>query len=90
VITKPKKFDRNLIVIGAGSAGLVSAYIASAVKASVSLIEKNKMGGDCLNTGCIPSKALIRSAGILAQAKRAKDYGFRSIEIKFNFGTQIF
>jgi len=85
VITKPKKFDRNLIVIGAGSAGLVSAYIASAVKASVSLIEKNKMGGDCLNTGCIPSKALIRSAGILAQAKRAKDYGFRSIEIKFNF-----
>jgi len=59
---KPNTFDNNLIVIGAGSGGLVSSYIAAAVKAKVTLIEKNKMGGDCLNTGCVPSKALIRSA----------------------------
>ena len=56
---RPKKFDRNIVVIGAGSGGLVSAYIAAAVKASVSLIERDKMGGDCLNTGCVPSKASV-------------------------------
>lgn len=82
---KPKTFDRNLIVIGAGSAGLVSAYIAAAVKSRVTLIEKHKMGGDCLNTGCVPSKALIKSAKILAQGKRAIDYGFKSIHIDFDF-----
>ncbi|MFT5133333.1 MAG: dihydrolipoamide dehydrogenase [Gammaproteobacteria bacterium] len=82
---KPSKFDRNLIVIGAGSAGLVSAYIAAAVKAKVTLIEKHKMGGDCLNTGCVPSKALIRSANILAQAKRAREFGFKSIDIEYDF-----
>ncbi len=65
---KPKRFDYNLVVIGAGSAGLVTAYIAAAVKAKVALIEKDKMGGDCLNTGCVPSKALIRSAQMLAYA----------------------
>ncbi len=64
---KPPSFDRNLIVIGAGSGGLLSALIAAAVKAKVTLIEKHKMGGDCLNTGCVPSKALIRSARYLAQ-----------------------
>ena len=69
---KPRRFDRNLVVIGAGSAGLVSAYIAAAVKAKVTLIEKHRMGGDCLNTGCVPSKALIRSAKLLADIKRAK------------------
>ena len=83
--TKPKKFDRNLIVIGAGSAGLVSAYIAAAVKAKVTLIEKSKMGGDCLNTGCVPSKALIRSAKFISQVKRAEQYGCKTIEIEFNF-----
>jgi len=57
---KPRKFDRNLVVIGGGSAGLVAAYIAAAVRAKVTLIEKDKMGGECLNTGCVPSKALIR------------------------------
>ena len=57
---EPAKFDRNLVVIGAGSAGLVSAYIAAAVKAKVTLVEKHRMGGDCLNTGCVPSKALIK------------------------------
>ncbi len=72
---KPKKFDYNMIVIGGGSAGLVSAYIASAVKAKVALIEKHKMGGDCLNTGCVPSKAFIRSAKIFNYFKRAADFG---------------
>ncbi len=83
--SKPKKFDRNLIVIGAGSAGLVSAYIASAVKAKVTLIEKHKMGGDCLNTGCVPSKALIRSAKFISQAKHADRYGCTPIEVEFDF-----
>jgi pyruvate/2-oxoglutarate dehydrogenase complex dihydrolipoamide dehydrogenase (E3) component len=82
---KPRVFDRNLIVIGAGSAGLVSSYIAAAVNARVTLIEKHKMGGDCLNTGCIPSKALIRSAKIIAQQHKARDFGFKSIDIDFDF-----
>ncbi len=83
--TKPKSFDRDLVVIGAGSGGLVSAYIAAAVKAKVSLIEKHRMGGDCLNTGCVPSKALIRSARFLAQANRAQDLGFESARVDFDF-----
>jgi len=82
---KPKKFDRNLIVLGAGSAGLVTAFIAASVKAKVSLIEKNKMGGDCLYTGCVPSKALIRSAKFLAHARRAREFGFESADIEFDF-----
>ena len=72
------RFDRNLVVIGAGSAGLVSAYIAAAVKAKVTLIEKHRMGGDCLNTGCVPSKALIRSAKFVAESRRAREFGMRS------------
>jgi pyruvate/2-oxoglutarate dehydrogenase complex dihydrolipoamide dehydrogenase (E3) component/uncharacterized membrane protein YdjX (TVP38/TMEM64 family) len=59
---KPTKFDRNLVVIGAGSAGLVTAYIAAAIKSSVTLVEKHKMGGDCLNTGCVPSKSLLHAS----------------------------
>ncbi len=82
---KPKHFDTNLVVIGAGSGGLVSAYIAAAVKAKVTLIEKHKMGGDCLNTGCVPSKALLRSAKMLAYNKRAKEYGFKSANVEFSF-----
>lgn len=82
---RPAKFDRNLVVIGAGSAGLVSAYIAAAVKSKVSLIEKHKMGGDCLNTGCVPSKALIRSSRILAQSRRAQEWGFDAIDVKYDF-----
>jgi pyruvate/2-oxoglutarate dehydrogenase complex dihydrolipoamide dehydrogenase (E3) component len=82
---KPKKFDRNLVVLGAGSAGLVTAYIAAAVKARVSLIEKNKMGGECLYTGCVPSKALIRSAKFLAHARRATEFGFKSADVEFDF-----
>ncbi len=76
--TRPAKFDRNLVVIGGGSAGLVTAYIAAAVKARVTLIEKHKMGGDCLNTGCVPSKALIRSAKFLSHISRAEEFGFRA------------
>ena len=82
---KPKKFDRNLIVIGAGAAGLVSAYIAATVKAKVTLIEKHRMGGDCLNTGCVPSKALIRSAKLLSHIGRAKEFGIRSASAEFDF-----
>ena len=81
----PRKFDYNLVVIGAGSAGLVTSYIAAAVKAKVALIEKHKMGGDCLNTGCVPSKALIRSAKMLSYAKRAKEFGFKSGNFEFEF-----
>jgi len=82
---KPTRFDRNLIVIGAGSAGLVSAYIASTVKAKVTLVEQAQMGGDCLNTGCVPSKALIRSAKFLSQVRRASEFGIREATAHFDF-----
>ena len=82
---KPRRFDRNLVVIGAGAAGLVTAYIAAAVKAKVSLIEKHRMGGDCLNTGCVPSKALIRTAKLLAQIRRAEEFGLRKTAAEFDF-----
>jgi len=72
---KPKQFDRNLIVIGGGAAGLVSAYIAAVVKAKVTLVEAHKMGGDCLNYGCVPSKALIKSANLAHKMKHADRYG---------------
>ncbi len=75
---KPSNFDTNLVVVGAGSGGLVSAYIAAAVKAKVTLIEKHQMGGDCLNTGCVPSKALIRSAKINHYLKRADEFGLKT------------
>ena len=78
-------YDYNLIVIGGGAGGLVSSYIASAVKAKVALIEKHKMGGDCLNTGCVPSKALIRSSKMLSYARRAKDFGFEKTTVEFKF-----
>jgi pyruvate/2-oxoglutarate dehydrogenase complex dihydrolipoamide dehydrogenase (E3) component/uncharacterized membrane protein YdjX (TVP38/TMEM64 family) len=82
---KPKRFDRDMVVIGAGSAGLVSAYIGAAVRAKVSLIEKHKMGGDCLNTGCVPSKALIRSAKLVSQIRRHDDFGLKSASVEFDF-----
>jgi pyruvate/2-oxoglutarate dehydrogenase complex dihydrolipoamide dehydrogenase (E3) component len=74
---KPKRFDRNLVVIGAGSAGLVSAYIAAMVKAKVTLIEAHEMGGDCLNTGCVPSKALIKSAKVAHQIADSARFGIQ-------------
>ena len=82
---KPARFDNNVVVIGAGSAGLVTSYIAAAVKAKVTLIEKHKMGGDCLNTGCVPSKALIRSAKFLSHTARAKEFGMQSASAQFDF-----
>ena len=82
---RPARFDRNLVVIGAGSAGLVTAYIAAAVKARVTLIEKHRMGGDCLNTGCVPSKALIRSAKFLSHAERAREFGMQRAQVEFDF-----
>ncbi|WP_282602081.1 bifunctional TVP38/TMEM64 family protein/FAD-dependent oxidoreductase [Paracoccus sp. PARArs4] len=83
--TKPKSFDRNLIVIGGGSAGLVTAYIAAATKAKVTLIEANEMGGDCLNTGCVPSKSLIRSAAVARTMRRADSYGIAPVEPQVDF-----
>ena len=77
-IGKPRRFDYNIVAIGAGSAGLVTAYIASTLKAKVALIEKGKMGGDCLNTGCVPSKAIIRAAKIAQLVRRAQDFGIES------------
>ncbi len=82
---KPDFFDNNLLVIGAGSAGLVSAYIAAMVKAKVTLVEKHKMGGDCLNTGCVPSKALIRSSRINHYLSRASEFGIEGVNGVVNF-----
>jgi pyruvate/2-oxoglutarate dehydrogenase complex dihydrolipoamide dehydrogenase (E3) component/uncharacterized membrane protein YdjX (TVP38/TMEM64 family) len=82
---RPKSFDRNMVVIGAGAAGLVTAYIAAAVKAKVTLVESHKMGGDCLNYGCVPSKALIKTATLARQMRHAADYGIASAEFKLDF-----
>ena len=82
---KPKTFDRNLIVIGAGAGGLVSALIAAAVKAKVTLVEAHKMGGDCLNFGCVPSKALIKSAKLANQMKHGAKYGLSDSQAVFSF-----
>ncbi len=82
---RPRRFQRNLIVIGGGSAGLVTAYIAAAVRSEVTLIEQHKLGGDCLNTGCVPSKALIRSARLLSQMRHSKEFGIRSAQADFDF-----
>ena len=87
--TRPKSFDRNLVVIGAGSAGLVSALIAATVKAKVTLVEANKMGGDCLNTGCVPSKALIKSAKVAEQMRHADRYGLKPVEPEVPFRETI-
>ena len=83
--TRPAKFDRNLIVIGGGAAGLVTSYIAAAVKAKVTLVEAGKMGGDCLNYGCVPSKALIKSAKLAQQMRHGAHYGLNSAEPEFSF-----
>lgn len=83
--TRPRSFDRNLVVIGAGAAGLVTAYIAAAVKARVTLVEGGKMGGDCLNYGCVPSKALIRSARFVHQARQARSLGIARADLDVDF-----
>lgn len=82
---KPKTFDYNMITIGAGSAGLVASYIGATVKAKVALIEKNKYGGDCLNTGCVPSKALLRSAKIAALMRKGESYGLEKVDPSIDF-----
>jgi pyruvate/2-oxoglutarate dehydrogenase complex dihydrolipoamide dehydrogenase (E3) component/uncharacterized membrane protein YdjX (TVP38/TMEM64 family) len=84
--TRPRSFDRNLVVIGAGSAGLVTSYIAAAVKARVTLIERGEMGGDCLNTGCVPSKTLIRSARLASEIQRHRDFGIQDATLEVDFG----
>ena len=84
-VSKPKRFDQNIVVIGAGAAGLVTSYIAATVKAKVVLVEANKMGGDCLNTGCVPSKGLLRSAKILSYIRRAEEFGLNAMEPQYEF-----
>lgn len=86
VYRKPRRFDRNLVVIGAGAGGLVSAYLASALRARVTLIEAREMGGDCLNTGCVPSKALIRCARAAHQARTSGRLGISAAEVNVDFG----
>jgi len=82
---KPRRYDRNMVVIGAGAAGLVTSYIAAAVKAKVTLVENHKMGGDCLNYGCVPSKALIKTATLVRQMRHSAEYGIRSASYELDF-----
>ena len=82
---RPRKFDRNLVVIGGGAAGLVASYIAAAVKARVTLVEVHKMGGDCLNYGCVPSKALIKASRVANQMRHGQDHGLNTVQPEFSF-----
>jgi pyruvate/2-oxoglutarate dehydrogenase complex dihydrolipoamide dehydrogenase (E3) component len=82
---KPNSYDRNMVVIGAGAAGLVTSYIAAAVKAKVTLVENHKMGGDCLNYGCVPSKALIKTATLVRQMRHSAEYGIAKASFEFDF-----
>ena len=84
---KPKRFDANVVVVGAGSAGLVASLIMAGAKAKVILIEKHKMGGDCLNTGCVPSKSIIRSGCIMSYIRRAKEFGIDDAKGEVNFAA---
>jgi uncharacterized membrane protein YdjX (TVP38/TMEM64 family) len=84
---RPRRYDRNLIVIGAGAGGLVSAYIAATVRAKVTLIEAHRMGGDCLNTGCVPSKSLIRSARLVHEMRTADRFGLNAHDPEFSFAA---
>ncbi len=72
----PKPADRyNLVVVGAGPAGLVAAHAAAALGAKVALVERELLGGDCLNVGCVPSKSIIRTARLYAEMRDAEQYG---------------
>jgi pyruvate/2-oxoglutarate dehydrogenase complex dihydrolipoamide dehydrogenase (E3) component/uncharacterized membrane protein YdjX (TVP38/TMEM64 family) len=84
---RPKRYDRNLVVIGAGAAGLVTSYIAAAVRAKVTLVEAHRMGGDCLNTGCVPSKALLRAAKLAHEVTRASAFGLTAAPATVDFGA---
>ena len=79
------KSDYNMIVIGAGSGGLVTSLIGAVTKAKVALVEKHKMGGDCLNTGCVPSKSLICSARVAKSLKQHAEFGLEDVKYKVNF-----
>ncbi len=83
----PPVTDYNVVVIGAGAGGLVSAYIAAAVRAKVALVERGRMGGDCLNTGCVPSKALLRAAQLMHDARRAREFGLTEREVSCDFAA---
>ena len=79
------RYDYNLIAIGAGSGGLVTTLIGAAIKAKVALIEKHRMGGDCLNTGCVPSKSLIASAKVVQLLKKHEAFGLKNVQYKVDF-----
>lgn len=81
------RYDNNLIVIGGGSAGLIASLIGATVNARVSLIERDRMGGDCLNTGCVPSKALIRAAGVAHEMRNAERYGIKAAVPEVDFSA---
>ncbi|MGQ3096322.1 MAG: FAD-dependent oxidoreductase [Roseateles sp.] len=85
--SRPRRFDRNLIVIGAGAGGLVTSYIAAAVKAEVTLVESHAMGGDCLNFGCVPSKALMRSAKAAQALREAGRFGLQPVDVRVDFAA---
>lgn len=85
--TRPRRFDTNLVVIGAGSAGLVTAYMAALAKAKVTLVERHRMGGDCLNSGCVPSKTLLRSAAVRRLVQRADEFGLQAGATSVDFAA---
>ena len=85
--SRPRRYDRNLVIIGAGSAGLVSAYLGAALRAGVTLVEGDRMGGDCLNTGCVPSKAIIRSARLASDSRRAASFGLSGPPLAVDFAA---
>ena len=84
---RPLRFDYDIVVIGGGSAGLVASYIAAALKARVALVERGRLGGDCLNTGCVPSKALVHAARVADEARRAHRYGIHVGEPRVDFAA---
>ncbi|MGQ0557070.1 MAG: mercuric reductase [Nitrospiraceae bacterium] len=78
----------NIVVVGAGTAGLITAVVAASLGAKVALIEKHLMGGDCLNVGCVPSKGVIRAARAWADLRKGTEYGIHiPVGVKYDFGA---